>query len=107
MTLKNKLNITDSAEIARQEEKLSKKKAAELFEFDYLDKLEPGTFKTLCEIHKFLFQDIYDFAGKIRDVNIAKGNFRFAPVMYLQAALENIEKCHSQLLTKLLRSILK
>lgn len=92
MTLKNKLNITDSAELARQEEKLSKKKAAELFEFDYLDKLEPGTFKTLCEIHKFLFQDIYDFAGKIRDVNIAKGNFRFAPVMYLQAALENIEK---------------
>lgn len=92
MTLKNKLGIMDSAELARQEEKLSKKKAAELFESGYLDKLEPGTFETLCEIHKYLFQDIYDFAGKIRDVNIAKTNFRFASVMYLEAALENINK---------------
>lgn len=92
MTLKNKLGIVDSAELARQEEKLSKKKAAELFESGYLDKLEPGTFETLCEIHKYLFQDIYGFAGKIRDVNIAKTNFRFASVMYLEAALENINK---------------
>lgn len=92
MTLRNKLNITDSAELARQEEKLSKKRAVELFESGYLDKLEPGTFKSLCEIHRYLFQDVYDFAGKIRDVNIAKGNFRFAPVMYLEAALENVEK---------------
>ena len=92
MTLKNKLNITDSAELARQEEKLSKKRAVELFENGYLDKLEPGTLEALCEIHKYLFQDVYDHAGKIRDVNIAKGNFRFAPVMYLEAALENVEK---------------
>lgn len=92
MTLKNKLSISDSAELARQEEKISKKKAAELFESGYLDKLEPGTFDSLCKIHKYLFQDIYDFAGKIRDVNIAKGNFRFAPVMYLEAALDNINK---------------
>lgn len=92
MTLKNKLNITDSAELARQEEKLSKKRAVELFESGYLDKLEPGTFEVLCEIHRYLFQDVYSFAGKIRDVNIAKGNFRFAPVMYLEAALENVEK---------------
>lgn len=92
MTLKNKLGITDSAELARQEEKISKKKAVDLFESGYLDKLESGTFKALCEIHRYLFQDIYDFAGKIRDVNIAKGNFRFAPVMYLEAALENIDK---------------
>lgn len=92
MTLKNKLGIKDSAELARQEEKLSKKKAAELFESGYLDKLEPGTFDTLCEIHKYLFEDIYDFAGKIRDVNIAKSNFRFASVMYLEAALDNINK---------------
>ena len=92
MTLKNKLNITDSAELARQEEKLSKKRAVELFENSYLDKLEPGTFESLCEIHRYLFQDVYDFAGKIRDVNIAKGNFRFAPVMYLETALENVEK---------------
>ena len=92
MTLKNKLGISDSAELARQEEKISKKKAAELFESGYLEQLEPGTFGSLCKIHKYLFQDIYDFAGKIRDVNIAKGNFRFAPVMYLEAALNNINK---------------
>lgn len=92
MVLKNKLNITDSAELARQEEKLSKKRAVELFESGYLNKLKPGTFEALCEIHRYLFQDVYDFAGIIRDVNIAKGNFRFAPVMYLEAALENVEK---------------
>lgn len=92
MTLKNKLGISDSAELARQEEKISKKKAAELFESGYLEQLEAGTFDSLCKIHKYLFQDIYDFAGKIRGVNIAKGNFRFAPVMYLEAALDNINK---------------
>ncbi len=92
MVLQNKLNIADSAELARTEEKLSKKKAVELFESGYLDKLEAGKFASLAEIHKFLFAEIYEFAGQVRDVNIAKGNFRFAPVIYLQAALENIDK---------------
>lgn len=92
MTLKNKLGISDSAELARQEEKISKKKAAELFKSGYLEQLEPGTFKSLCEIHKYLFQNIYEFAGIVRDVNIAKSNFRFAPVIYLEAALDNINK---------------
>lgn len=92
MTLDNKLGITDPAELARTEEKLSKRKALELFESGYLDRLTPGTYKTLVEIHKYLFDDIYEFAGQMRDVNIAKSNFRFASVMYLQAALENIEK---------------
>ena len=92
MVLQNKLDIADSAELARTEEKLSKKKAVELFENGYLDKLEAGKFASLAEIHKFLFAEIYDFAGQVRDVNIAKGNFRFAPVIYLQAALENIDK---------------
>lgn len=92
MALDNKFNITDSAELARVEEKISKKKALELFENGYLDKYEAGTFKMLVAIHKYLFEDIYDFAGNVRTVNIAKGNFRFASVMYLEAALENIEK---------------
>ena len=92
MVLENKLKITDSAELARQEEKISKKKALELFEKGILDSLQPGTFKALSEIHKYLFDDIYLFAGEIRNVNIAKGNFRFAPVMYLKQALEHIEK---------------
>ncbi len=92
MTLENKLGIIDSAELARAEEKMSKRKAIELFESGYLDSLEAGTYKALADIHKCLFGEIYDFAGKIRDVNIAKSNFRFASVMYLQAALENIEK---------------
>ena len=92
MVLENKLKITDSAELARQEEKISKKKALELFEKGILDSLQPGTFKALSEIHKYLFDDIYLFAGEIRNVNIAKGNFRFAPVMYLRQALEHIEK---------------
>lgn len=92
MALDNKFNITDSAELARVEEKISKKKAVELFENGYLDKYEAGTFKMLGAIHKYLFEDIYNFAGNVRTVNIAKGNFRFAPVMYLEAALENIEK---------------
>ena len=92
MALENKLGITDPAELAREEERLSKKKAAELYDSGYLDKLTPGTYATLAEVHRFLFSDIYDFAGKIRDVNLAKGNFRFAPLMYLDASLKNIEK---------------
>ena len=90
--LDNKLNITSSAELAKEEERISKKKAVELFESGTLDCLEAGTFMSLMLIHKALFEDIYDFAGKIRTVNIAKGNFRFAPLMYLEAALKNIDK---------------
>lgn len=92
MTLKNKLGLTSSSELAKAEEKISKKKALELFENGYLDSLEAGTYKTLAEIHRYLFDEIYEFAGKLRDVNIAKGNFRFAPVIYLQAALKSIDQ---------------
>lgn len=91
MALENKLGLTNSADLAREEERLSKKKAIELFEKGYLERLDAGTFNSLSEIHRYLFDDIYFFAGKIRTVNIAKGNFRFAPVMYLKAALEHIE----------------
>ena len=92
MALENKLGITESAQLAREEERISKKKAANLFDNRILDTLKAGSVSALKAIHKYLFGDIYDFAGKIRTVNIAKGNFRFAPVMYLDAALENIEK---------------
>ncbi len=92
MVLENKLGITDSAQLAREEERISKKKAAELFENGILDTLKAGSFDALKTIHKYLFGDIYDFAGKVRTVNIAKGSFRFAPVMYLDAALANIDK---------------
>lgn len=92
MTLENKLGITSSAELATQEERLSKKRALELFESGMLHKLEAGTFKTLHTIHKQLFMDIYDFAGKVRSVNIAKGGFRFVPAMYLLDALIQIER---------------
>lgn len=92
MALENKLGITDSATLARTEEKLSKEKAVKLFEYGILDNQKAGSFQTLAEIHKYLFEDIYDFAGKIRTVNTAKGGFRFAPVMYLESSLENIEK---------------
>ncbi len=92
MALDNKLGITDSAELAREEERTSKIRAIELFETNFLSTVTPGTFDTLSKIHAFLFSDIYDFAGKIRTVNISKGNFRFAPLMYLHTALENIEK---------------
>lgn len=92
MALDNKLGISDSAELARMEEKISKKKAVELFESGYLNNYEAGTFQMLAAIHNYLFDEIYDFTGEIRNVNIAKGNFRFAPVMYLQAAIENVEK---------------
>ena len=92
MILSNKLGITDPAELAREEEKISKQKAISLFETGILDTFEVGTFKGLAAIHKYLFEDIYEFAGKLRTVNIAKGGFRFAPVMYLEAALNNIDK---------------
>lgn len=92
MVLENKLGITSSSELANMEEKISKRKALELFELGVLDNLKAGTFETLSKIHEYLFNEIYDFAGKIRDVNIAKGNFRFAPLMYLNVALKNIEK---------------
>ncbi|MEG1305730.1 MAG: Fic family protein [Bacilli bacterium] len=88
--IKNKLNIDSSSELANVEEKLTKKKALELFDKKILDTLEAGTFETLCFIHKYLFEDIYDFAGALRDVNIAKGNFRFTSVMYLEASIRNI-----------------
>ena len=92
MALQNKLGITDSAELARTEERISKARAKELFESGFFDRLEAGTFEALSQIHFRLFSEIYDFAGQLRDVNIAKGNFRFAPVMYLRPAVENIEK---------------
>ena len=92
MALENKLGLTSSADLAREEERISKKKAVELFETGLLDTLPAGKFVTLQAIHKCFFEDIYDFAGEIRTVNMAKGNFRFAPLMYLQSALENIDK---------------
>lgn len=90
--LDNKLGITLPADLQREEERISKKKALELFEKGILDSLEAGKFTSLKFIHKYLFEDIYDFAGEIRKVNIAKGNFRFAPLMYLDVALDNIDK---------------
>ena len=92
MTLENKLGIINSSELSRIEEKISKVRALELFETGLLDTFEVGTFEGLAKIHKYLFGEIYDFAGEIRTVNMAKGNFRFAPVMYLEAALANISK---------------
>lgn len=92
MTLENKLGLKDSLELAKYEEKISKKKAMQLFETGELDKMAAGTVDTLKKIHQYLFEDIYEFAGEIRTVNLAKGNFRFAPVMYLQASLEHIEQ---------------
>ena len=92
MALENNLGLTSSADLAREEERISKKKALELFDTGMRDRLKAGTVASLLAIHKYLFVDIYDFAGKLRTVNIAKGNFRFAPLMYLQAALDNIDK---------------
>ena len=91
MVLENKLGINNSAELAREEEKISKKKAVKLFETGYLNNLEAGKFTTLSKIHKFLFDEIYDFAGEIRNVNISKGSFRFVPVLYLKEALDTID----------------
>lgn len=90
--IENKLNISNSVELARAEEKISKTKAIKLFENGILDKLKAGTYDSLAKIHKYLFEDIYDFAGQIRTVNILKGNFRFVPALYLKAALNTIEK---------------
>ena len=91
MILENRMNITDSADLAR-EERISKKKATQLFDNKLLDSFPAGKFDTLQAIHKYMFEDVFDFAGKIRTVNLAKSNFRFAPLMYLQAALDNIDK---------------
>ena len=90
--LENKLNIIDPAELAREEERISKKKAKEMFETGYLNELDPGTFDALKKIHEYLFDDLYEFAGVIRNVDISKGNFRFTPLVYLEEALKNIEK---------------
>ena len=90
--LENKLGITDSTELARMEERISKQKALEMFESGFFETLEPGTYKSLAMIHQCLFDEIYDFAGKLRKVNISKGNFRFAPLMCLETALQNIDK---------------
>ena len=90
--LENKLGITDSTELARMEEKISKQKALEMFESGFFETLEPGTYKSLALIHQYLFDEIYNFAGKLRKVNISKGNFRFAPLMYLETALQSIDK---------------
>lgn len=92
MVLDNILGITDSAELTRAEEQISKKKAAWLFESGRLDELDAGSFASLAEIHRVLFSDIYDFAGRLRDVNISKGSFRFAPVMYLEVSIRHIEE---------------
>ena len=92
MIIKNKLNITDQIELAKAEEKISKQKAKQLFDSGDIQKIDVGTFKGLSFIHGYLFEDIYDFAAKVRDVNIAKGNFRFAPLMYLEISLKNIDK---------------
>ena len=91
MALENKLGIDDSSELAREKEKLSKKKANEVYNSNIIDDFEIGKFSGLAKIHKYLFEEIYDFAGKLRTVNIAKGNFRFAPVMYLETALKHID----------------
>lgn len=91
MALENKLGITDSSLLAREEERITKLKAIELFDSGYLDSLEAGTFESLSKIHEFLFGDVYEFAGKLRDVNMAKGNFRFAPLMYLEQSLATID----------------
>lgn len=91
MTLKNKLGITDQIALAKAEERISKQKAKQLFDSGDITKVEVGTFAGLAFIHAYLFEDIYDFAGKIRDVNIAKGNFRFAPLMYLEPSLKHID----------------
>ncbi len=92
MALENKLGITDSSELAREEERISKAKALELFETGLPDSFEVGTFQGLTQIHRYLFEEIYDFAGQVRTANIAKGNFRFVPVLYLQSALETISR---------------
>lgn len=107
MALENKLGLTNSADLAREEERISKKKAIELFETGLLDTLPAGKFETLQAIHKYLFEDIYDFAEKIRTVNMAKCNFRFVPLMCLQAALENIDKMLQSTFDEIVENMLK
>ena len=107
MVPENKLGLASSADLAREQERISKKKAVELFEAGLLDTLPAGEFVTLQAIHKYLFEDIYDFAGEIRTVNMAKGNFRFAPLMYLQAALENIDKMPQSNFDEIVENMLK
>ena len=92
MILPNKLNILDQIELAKAEEKISKQKAKQLFDSGDMGRIEVGSFTGLCAIHTYLFGEIYDFAGKMREVNIAKGNFRFAPLMYLEQSLKHIDK---------------
>ena len=92
MSLDNKLGVSDSFKLADEEEKISKKKALEMFQTGFLDSLQAGSLEALIQIHKYLFEDIYEFAGQIRTVNIAKGNFRFAPAIYLKEALKSVEK---------------
>ena len=92
MSLDNKLGISDSFKLANEEEKISKKKALEIFQTGFLDSLQAGSLEALIQIHKYLFEDIYEFAGQLRTVNIAKGNFRFAPAIYLNEALKSVEK---------------
>ena len=92
MTIDNKLGITDSFKLANEEERISKKKAIDLFQTDFLNELKHGSLEALVKIHRHLFEDIYEFAGQLRTVNIAKGNFRFAPAIYLNEALKSIEK---------------
>lgn len=92
MILKNKLGITNQMELNKAEEKISKQKAKQLFESGDIDKIKVGTYMGLKQIHKYLFSDIYDFAGKMREVNISKGTFRFAPLLYLKQSLKNINK---------------
>ena len=92
MTIDNKLGITDSFKLANEEERISKKKAIDLFQTEFLNELKPGSLEVLVKIHRHLFEDIYEFAGQLRTVNIAKGNFRFAPAIYLNEALKSIEK---------------
>ena len=106
MTLKNKLGINNSVELACEEEKISKKRALELFENNSLENMEAGKFSSLAEIHRLLFTDIYDFAGQVRDVNLAKGNFRFAPVIYLSAALESIDKMNQSTFDEIIEKIM-
>lgn len=92
MVLENKLNITNQVELNKSEERISKQKAKEFFESGLINKVEVGTFAGLAKIHELLFGDIYEFAGKLRDVNISKGDFRFAPLIYLEQSLKNIDK---------------
>ena len=107
MTLDNKLGLTDSLELAKMEEKISKTRAKELFEEQLLDDKVAGTYATLAFIHGFLFEEIYDFAGQIRTVNLSKGNFRFAPVMYLAASLENIDRMPQQTFDQIVEKYLE